>query len=470
MQIALVFVLSLLVLLGIGIASSLRASKSTSDYLLAGRDVSPWLVGLSAVATNNSGYMFIGMIGYTYTEGLSSIWLMFGWIIGDFLMTQIAAKNLRVHSGDSGALSFTEALARWTGEDWKWVRRLGGLITFLFLAAYAGAQLKAGSKALHVFLEWPLNLGSWIGAIAVLLYCWAGGIRASIWTDAAQSFVMLFSMAVLLWTGMHIYDSNDMLLSALHSVQEGYLNWFPKSLEGHPGRTALFLLGWLFGGMGVIGQPHIMIRFMTLGQAKEVNRARVYYYLWFTLFYGLTIGVGLLTRVLLDIPTGSTFDAELALPKLALQLLPAAWVGVILAGLFSATLSTADSQILSCTSAITRDLFKNKTWGYWSTKLVTIFITALALFIALAANTTVFSLVLIAWSALASCFGPLLITLALGGDRHITEAQALTMMITGLLTVVAWQALGLGTYCYEILPGMLSGWLVYGLFQIKRVF
>ena len=63
----------------IGIASHLRSRGDSRDYLLASQDTPPWLVGLSAIATNNSGYMFIGIIGYTYTIGLPSIWLMIVW-------------------------------------------------------------------------------------------------------------------------------------------------------------------------------------------------------------------------------------------------------------------------------------------------------------------------------------------------------------------------------------------------------
>ena len=74
-------VISFLCFLGvfvlIGVSSSMKAQHSNNDYLLAGHDIPPWLAALSAVATNNSGYMFIGLIGFTYTSGLQSIWPMF---------------------------------------------------------------------------------------------------------------------------------------------------------------------------------------------------------------------------------------------------------------------------------------------------------------------------------------------------------------------------------------------------------
>ena len=68
------FLLSLFAFLAIGLASLLKSRGSAEDYLVAGKNVPAWLAGLSAVATNNSGFMFIGMIGLTYATGLSSIW------------------------------------------------------------------------------------------------------------------------------------------------------------------------------------------------------------------------------------------------------------------------------------------------------------------------------------------------------------------------------------------------------------
>src|SRR5690606_10269829 len=106
-------------------------------------------------------------------------------------------KNLRIQSEEQSSLSFGSTISRWKGKDFRTLRRLGGLITILFLGVYAAAQLNAGSKALHALLGWDYESGAIIGAIIVLLYCFAGGIRASIWTDAAQSFVMIGAMALM---------------------------------------------------------------------------------------------------------------------------------------------------------------------------------------------------------------------------------------------------------------------------------
>lgn len=118
-MIELSFCLFLAIFIGIGLLSARKSKGNTADYLLAGSSVKPWLVALSAVATNNSGYMFIGMIGFTYTSGLSSIWLMIGWIFGDFVASMFIHKKLRMATGKRKLLSFGGAISFWHGEDLK---------------------------------------------------------------------------------------------------------------------------------------------------------------------------------------------------------------------------------------------------------------------------------------------------------------------------------------------------------------
>ena len=250
---------------------------------------------------------------------------------------------------------FGDILARWSHVDHVWLRRIAGLLTVSFLTVYAAAQFKAGSKATQVMFGWSPNMGIWVGAGIVLVYCAAGGIRASIWTDAAQSIVMIFGMSLILIAGVMELGGIAATIHKLHAVSDTFMNPAPSdTVLG----SVLFFTGWLFGGAAVIGQPHIVVRFMTLRDTKDVTVMRWYYYLWFTFFYSATIIVGLISRVLLSDVAG--FDAELALPRITVMLLPDILGGVVLAALFAATMSTADSLIIACTSAFSSDIFLNR--------------------------------------------------------------------------------------------------------------
>lgn len=454
----------LLIFILIGVSSVLKSKKNNSDYLLAGQGVAPWLAALSAVATCNSGYMFIGLIGFTYTSGLQSIWIMVGWIMGDYIISNFVFFKLREVTEEKNLLSFGGVLGRWYGGNFTKLRRIVGVVTFIFLGIYAAAQFKAGSKALHVLFGWDYSTGAILGAVIVFIYCLSGGIRASIWTDAAQSFVMIVSIGLLYFFGIQEVGGISNLIDSLNSVSPSYLNVLPTGLEIDNGLGVFFfILGWFFAGFGVIGQPHIMIRFMALDDAKNMNKTRRYYYLFYVVFTLLIYGVGLISRVIL--PASGSFDAELALPLMSQQLLPEFLIGMVLAGLFSATMSTADSQVLSCSAAFTRDIFPGKKDNLMYTKIATGMVTILALLIALYGGSNVFELVVFSWSVLAAAFAPLLFLYAMG--NRVTEKVGIMVVLSGLSMAFIWKFSGLSGIIYEVAPGMLTGLIVYYLVRKK---
>ncbi len=332
------------------------------------------------------------------------------------------------------------------------------MLALVVLRAYASAQLVAGSKALLVLLNWPVYVGALVGAGIVIAYCLAGGIRASIWTDAAQAVVMVFAMGLLLWVALQELGGVGSALQHLTDIP-GYLSPAPVNafLPGWAG-AMLLLVGWLFAGISVVGQPHVMIRFMTLKRGNAMMTARIWYYAWFIIFYCMATSVGILTRLLL--PEGGSFDAELALPTLALELLPPALVGLILAGIFAATISTADSLVLACSSIVVCDL-KGDRRNLRLAKWVTLGITGGALAWALLNRQSVFNLVVMSWSTLAAAFVPLLVLLALG--RNVSQSMALIMMFVGVAVALLWRVAGLHESLYEGFPAIAMALMLYPL-------
>ncbi|MDX1795539.1 MAG: sodium/proline symporter [Hydrogenovibrio sp.] len=442
----------------IGVATYFFSKNTTEDYLVAGKQVHPALVGLSAVATNNSGFMFIGMIGATYSMGLSAIWLMIGWIVGDMIAQRTTVSAIQHHAQKDGVHSFGGLLLNWMGHHQSSqghrLRQLIGLLTILFLVVYAAAQLKAGTKATQVLLGWSPQTGILLAAAIIFVYSLAGGLRASIWTDAAQSIVMITGMILMVFFGMAALGSFDEILLKLHAVSPIYMHWFPDDMTGLS--AILFVVGWIFGGMGVIGQPHIVIRFMTLHPERKPGEMQAYYYVWFIAFYGLTIMVGLLSRLL--IPTTGGFDAELALPTLATQLMPKMFAGLMLAALFAATMSTVDSLVLSCSAALTRDLTQKPINSLYLAKFATFSILLTAVLIAISNNQTVFKMVLDAWGLLGSAFGPLIIWLAL--KQPMSQKWAILTILSGITTFVAFSYFDWMSSVYPVAFGMTVGLLV----------
>lgn len=449
----------------IGALASRVKKSSSEDYLVASRDVSPWLIALSAVSSNNSGYMFIGLVGFTWRVGIEAVWLAFGWVLGDLLTWFWVQRRLRIHSEAIGATSVPAVLATDpSGRVSRPIAVVAGLLTLFFLGGYAAAQLQAGSITLHTLFGWPSWAGAVIGVVIVGIYCMSGGIRASIWTDAVQSMVMVVAMSLLLATCVHQVGGVSDLFEALRSQDPELVNLVPQGLEFGLG---LYVLGFVFGGVATIGQPHILIRFMAIDSATSIPKARNIYFVWFIFFSAAVVAVGLYARVLLPDLTagleGAALDAasESALPVLSVALLPSALIGVMLAGLFSATMSTADSQILSCSAAITQDVFPRLRTSYRAAKLATLGVAALALVIALSASSGVFALVMMAWAALGSAFGPLLVVRL--AKWPLTDGLALLMMLSGIATVALWGASPYADAVYKVLPGIAVPTLIYTL-------
>lgn len=450
-----------------GAMAWVKKKKTTEDYLIASRGVSPWLSALSTVATNNSGFMFIGMIGYTYRFGLESFWMMFGWILGDLITWSFIHPRVRKQSDEVKANTLTSLLGTSKEKRLRPVIVVGAIISFVFLGIYAAAQLKAGSTALHALFGWDMWVGVIIGTAIVILYSYAGGIRADIWTDAAQSFAMIGTMIMLIGAGFLEIGGPWVLLDNLADQDPSLVQMFGKNWDfGVFG----FVLGFVFAGFGTIGQPHLMTRLLSIESVEAVREARIWYFLYYVPFFFASIAVGLYCRAIMPelarmaVAKEITQPTELALPLLTMELLPDVFVGIALAGLFAATVSTADSQVIVCSGAVTQEMFPKLKNSYLASKLATFVVAGLALLIAIFAPEGVFGLVIIAWSALGACFGPLLVVRLF--RLPLSAPTALSMMLVAMFTVVAWHFSGFDDDLLKIFPGSMAAFLVYGASRV----
>ena len=465
--IAITFIAFLLSFTVVGIYSATQKQNTTTDYLLASRNVNPWLTALSANATGQSGYMFIGVIGFTYKVGFSSIWIPVAWAIGDYIAWWLIFKRLRLVSQQTNS----DTVSSFLGQENLGRKNQGRLITIIsaliiiaFLGTYASAQLVAASKGLNAIFGWNYQLGVIIGAVIVIAYCFSGGIRASIWTDSVQAVLMIGSLWVLFIVSLIACGGFGELWVKLNAIDPTLTNWIPADL---PWGFFPYLLGWLVAGLGVVGQPHILVRGMAINSADNLALARNIKFVFGQMNSATAFGIGLTARVLLpDLMTSG--DPELALPNLSIELLPAVLVGLMLAGLFSAAISTADSQILSCSAALSQDLVPSAAHSYRKAKIATLVVTAIVLAIALAGDNNVFGLVIFSWSVLACGLGPLLVLRV--WQKPVSVPVAITMMIIGIIVSMFWKlGLNLSSATYEVFPGMAAGFIVYGIanFLIK---
>ncbi|MEQ9501073.1 MAG: sodium/proline symporter [Deltaproteobacteria bacterium] len=459
MTVMISFGLFLLAFAAVGAAAVVKKKSEVDDYLVAGRGVHPVLTALSSVATNFSGYMFMGLIGFTYMFGLSALWLTLGWTVGDYMVWRFVHERVRRRSEAVGAVTVPALLGHDGNKSDHRLVKAAGLLTLVFLSVYGAAQLSAGSKALTVFFGWDHAVGAVLGAIVVLVYCFSGGIRASIWTDAVQAVVMIAAMILMLGYAVADVGGPAMLYGKLAAMDPALVDIVPDDLALGFG---LYFLGWIAGGFGAVGAPHVLVRSMAIRDPSEIRRARRVYFAGYIPFSIAAVAVALYARVL--IPDAAAFDPELAMPTLAGQLLPEVLVGIILAGIFASTMSTADSLILSCSAALTQDIAPRLGKGYIFAKAGTLFITIACLAIALWGPKSVLELVFIAWSGLAASLGPILLLRLY--DVEVGGKTALLQMVVGLTTVIVWREVGLGASVFEILPGIAASFAVFGMSRL----
>jgi len=428
---------------------------TTDDYLVAGRGMNPALAALSAVSTWNSGYMFIGFIGFTYTMGYSIIWIGLGSMVGQIIAWVWLYKFIQQSAKERDVRSLSSLVSNVTGSP---EAKLAAVLSVLFLAVYAAAQLTSGGKALYVMLGWSEVIGILIGFVLVVAYCYAGGIRASIWTDAAQSSVMIIGSSLLCYVAMQEVGGISGLHEGLESQNANLTSMVPADLNFG---VSLWIFAFFLGGLSVAGQPQVVTRVMTLATDQDRKTAMLWFFAWQTPFLLIMVIIGLASRVVF---TGADFDPELGLPMLAMETLGPFWVGLILASIFAATMSTADSQVLACTAAFTDDVMPQISQDHKKTKIVTLVIAAFATAISIfglyvPGGDSVFALVVLAVYGLGSIFVPILIIRWAGYEPDTNHTMA--MMLAALFTVILWSVSGFGDDIFPSVPGMGAAFITH---------
>lgn len=464
MMLIISFLFFMAIFAGVGMASMLVKQDTTDDYLVAGRGMHPALAALSAVSTWNSGYMFIGFIGFTYLMGYSAIWLGLVSTIGQVVAWVWLYKFIQEEGNERGLRSLSSLVAEKAGDP---EAKLAAILSVLFLCIYAAAQLTSGGKALFVMMGWPEIVGILIGFVLVVAYCYAGGIRASIWTDAAQSCVMVIGSTILCWIAIKEVGGFSGLDAGLEAQSTMLTNFLPPDLKFG---ISMWAFAFFLGGLGVAGQPQVVSRVMTLGSDRDRKQAMIWFFVWQTPFIILMLIIGMASRVLFN---AEGFDAELGLPTMAMETMPAFGVGMILASIFAATMSTADSQVLACTAAITDDIKPEWRQDHKTTKKVTLVVAAFATMVSIGGlyipgGDSVFALVVLAVYGLGGIFIPLLTIRWMGYKPDSTHS--ISMMVAAFAGVIGWIMLGLGggDGIFPSVPGMGAAFAVHFILNQVR--
>jgi sodium/proline symporter len=423
-------------------------NRDVADFYLADRGLGPWIAAISASASSSSAWTLLGVSGAAYAWGWPALWL-FPSTVGGFLVNWLwVAPRLRRLAAEEGAITLSAVIAPIAlGESRRLVLRAAAVIIVFCFVFYVASQFEAAGKAFESTFNLSKQASILIGAGIVLVYTLLGGFWAVSVTDTIQGLLMFTAAVVLPAISVVAVGGLGELHAGLSSM--GATGSPTAALSGL--MALFFVLGILGIGIGYPGQPHVVNRFMALKNENALRQARIIALSWAVIVYAGMLAVGLCARVMF----ADFGDSEQVMFKVASELLPPVIAGVMLAAVLSAIMSTADSQLLVASSAISYDwhLADGSTEsGLGKSRATVLIVLVLATILALAWRADIFSRVLFAWSSLAAAFGPILI-LRLAG-RSISDKGTLAAMLTGfgLTVLISWFPDMPGDFAERIVP------------------
>lgn len=452
--IALAFILYLVLMMSIGLYYS-RRQKNLSSYILGDRQLGPWLTSMSAEASDMSGWMLMGLPGYAYLHGLSAFWTGIGLIVGTWANWVLVSKRLRNYTEVAdNSLTIPDYLSNRFEDRKNGLRLICALFIILFFIIYTSSGFVAAGKLFNTIFGIPYLHALLLGAFVVVFYTFLGGFSAVALTDFIQGTMMFFTVLYVPVAATIALGGPMPTLDILSKEGSDFFSFFPDST----GISALLVmivssLGW---GLGYFGQPHILVKFMAIGDPKELKKSTRIAMTWVLLSLSFAIAIGVVGKAYLSTPLENA-NAERVFILMAESLSAPFITGIIWSAILAAIMSTSSSQLLVTSSAVSRDLFQaflkkdasEKTLIRVS-RLSVLLVSAIAVYLGSDPNSYIFSIVSYAWAGFGACFGATVL-LSLYWKR-MTLKGAYAGVIVGGLTVLIWKHFewfGL----YELVPG-----------------
>ena len=436
-----------IILMGIGIFASRRITD-IRDYYVGGKKLGYWIAALSARATGESGWLLIGVTGMGAMMGVSAYWIVVGEVLGVYLSWQFLAKKFKIAKDKYDSITVPDYLVSRFGSTSNTLRIISATALSLFVVIYVSAQIDTTGKTFESFLNINYYTGILIGFGIVLMYISTGGFLAVAWSDFFQGILMFIGLVILPIVTIFYIPDLSAFCKGLSAIDPGLTD-----IWGSGGFNLLNLvsvIGLISIGIGFLGSPQVYVRFMSIKDENEIKKGK-WVAVWYTLITDTAaVTIGLLGRYLLtsvgqDPVLAIGHAGEDVLASLLDMVMPNVIIGVYIAAVLSAIMSTVDSLLVVASSAVTRDFYqqifhpeiKNDALTSLSKK-VTVVIAILALSIALLVSVlspdrTVFWFVIFGWSGIAATFVPVII-LSLLWDGF-TEKGAIASMIVGFLSV-----------------------------------
>lgn len=382
---------------------------SAADFIIGSRSLNYWLTALAAHASDMSSWLFMGYPALIFMKGMSGAWAAIGLVSCMYLNWQFIAPKIRVATEQYNSLTFSSFFESRLADTSGVIRTFTALILIFFYTTYISSGLVGLGLLLETLFNLDYTIGILIGIVIVVPYVFTGGYVTLAWIDLFQG---LFLMCVVIFVPLFVLPQ----IGGLEGISQA-LTMKKLTTSLFPDFTGATLLGIFFTaaswGLGYFGQPHIVTKFMGIKNVHELPKAKYIGMSWMVISLSAATLVGLVGVAFFK--TG-LHDTEQVFIQMVRQVFHPFVIGFVLCAVLAATINAMSSQVLVLSSSLTEDFYKRLVHKTASSKelllvsrLGVIVVAFIAFVIAYAQLSTIYSLVLYAWSGLGSSFGPLLI-------------------------------------------------------------
>lgn len=462
----------LLMMVAIGVYYS-KKNKSTDDFYLGGRKLGPLVTAMSAEASDMSSWLLMGLPGVALVSGLAeATWTALGLGIGTWINWLIVAKRIRIYSQRINAVTIPEFFSKRFGDKKNLLSAIAAVVIIVFFVPYTASGFNACGTLFSSLFGVDYFTAMIVSAIVIVAYTTLGGFLAASTTDLIQSIVMTIALVVVVGFGINYAGGWDNVVANANSMP-GFLelfNTYDATANASTPYSALTVASTLAWGLGYFGMPHILLRFMAINDKNKLKTSRRIATVWVFISMAIAILIGVIGSatvkngtIALDNTNSQRIIIEISKLISENSALLAIVAGVIIAGILAATMSTADSQLLTAASAVSQNIFQEFFGKKLSQKASMIVARCAVIVIAIVSiiwakdEGSVFEIVSFAWAGFGAAFGPVVL-FALFWKRT-NKWGALAGMVVGGAMVFIWKylvaPLGGLFAIYELLPAFI---------------
>ncbi len=438
------------ILMFLGYLASKRVN-SMSDFVIGGKTLSFWVAAFSAQATGESAWLLLGLTGMGAMLGFSTYWVVVGELFGVGVAWFFMANRFKRLTDKYDSITVIDYMGSRFKSKTNVLRIVSATALSFFVLIYISAQIDATGSAFESFLDWNYHTGAVVGFLVVATYCIAGGFLAAAWTDMFQGAVMLICLMLLPAVAYYSLSNSGSIYEGLYAIEPGLVNMW-----GAGGFTLMNLsvvVGMMLIGLGFLGSPQVFARLIAIRSEDQINRGK-----WIAMLFTLlvdfsAVSIGVLGRYIFttqgvepDTILGN--GAQNVLSELVEFTFPPLLVGLYVAAVLSAIMSTVSSLLVMAAGSITHDLYAKIVNPNLSNnqaarlcRRITVVLAMLSLGLAIVVSVvspdrTIFWFVIFGWAGIAATFCPMII-MSLFWTRF-TERAAIAAMITGFsMTIIS---------------------------------